>query len=65
MAEKILQREEIAAQDKWAIEDLYATDEAWYEDLALLKQEIIKIPAYRGRLGQSASTLYEYMLLDE
>ena len=26
---KIPQRSEIAQEDKWAIEDLYATDEVW------------------------------------
>ena len=34
---KILQRCEIAQADKWAIEDLYATDEAWSADLEKLK----------------------------
>ena len=33
MAEKIRSREEIAREDTWAIEDLYASDEAWMQDL--------------------------------
>ena len=37
MAEKIRSREEIAREDTWAMEDLYASDEAWLEDLEKLK----------------------------
>ena len=32
---KIPQRSDIAPADQWAIEDLYATDEAWSADLEL------------------------------
>lgn len=37
MAEKIRSREEIAREDTWAMEDLYASDAAWLEDLEKLK----------------------------
>ena len=30
--QKAKQRSEIAQQDKWRIEDIYATDEAWEAD---------------------------------
>ena len=36
---KIRQRHEIPAEDKWAIEDLYATDEAWEAELATLAED--------------------------
>ena len=29
MSERIPQRQEIAAENKWSIEDIYATDELW------------------------------------
>ena len=33
---KIPSRDQIPAEDKWAIEDLYPTDEAWEAELAAL-----------------------------
>ena len=45
---KILQRCEIAQADKWAIEDLYATDEAWSADLEKLKVMTQQLAAYAG-----------------
>ena len=65
MANRVLQRSEIPSKDKWALEDIYATDEAWKQDLEALKAKIQTIPSYRGRLQESAKTLYQYMQLDE
>ena len=48
---KILQRCEIAQADKWAIEDLYATDEAWSADLEKLKVMTQQLAAYAGHLA--------------
>lgn len=57
--EKALLRSEIAAEDKWRVEDIYATDEAWEADyrkcIELAKQECI----FKGRLGESAKGLYQ------
>lgn len=50
---KILQRCEIAQADKWAIEDLYATDEAWSADLEKLKVMTQQLAAYAGHLADS------------
>lgn len=57
---KIPERSEIARQDTWAIEDLYATDELWYEDLEELKRQTQTLSSYAGRLGESAATLLEF-----
>ena len=35
--ERIPQRSEVPEQFKWALEDIYATDEKWAEDLQKLK----------------------------
>lgn len=57
--EKALLRSEIAAEDKWRVEDIYATDEAWEADyrkcIELAKQECI----FKGRLGESVKGLYQ------
>ena len=58
---KIPQRSEIAESDKWAIQDLYATDDAWEADLQLLEQSGDKLASYAGKLGESANTLLAYL----
>ena len=58
---KIPARSEIPAEDKWAIEDLFASDEAWEQELATLEQASAAMAAYEGRLAESAKTLYEYL----
>ena len=65
MAEVILERAQRKPEELWALEDLYPTDEAWEEDLARLREQIARLPAYAGRLGASAEDLLEYMELDE
>ena len=58
---KIPVRSEIPAEDKWAIEDLFVSDEAWEQELATLEQASAAMAAYEGRLAESAKTLYEYL----
>ena len=58
---KILQRCEIAQADKWAIEDLYATDEAWSADLEKLKVMTQQLAAYAGHLADSPPKLLAYL----
>ena len=58
---KIPQRSEIADADKWAIEDLYATDEAWEADLKILEQAGNALSTYAGKLGESADALLSYL----
>lgn len=65
MAKKILERNEQNPADQWKLEDIYATDEAWEQDLTVLRGLIAEIPTYAGRLGESAETLLAYLKLDE
>ncbi len=51
-------RSEIDAKDKWKIEDLFATDEAWEAEVDRLTQLVAKEPEYKGRLGESEKVLY-------
>ncbi len=62
---KIPTRDEIAAEDKWAIEDLYPTDEAWSEALATIEADKNYLVTFAGRLGESGETLYTYLRYDE
>ena len=47
------------------MEDLYASDAAWLEDLEKLKTLGAKLPEYDGKLSASAQTLLEYQKLGE
>lgn len=57
--ERIPKRSEVPEQFKWALEDIYATDEKWAEDLQKLKAMPERIAAFKGRLSESADTLYD------
>ena len=57
---KIPERSEIAEKDRWAIEDLYPSDEAWTKDLEKLKAETAALASFAGKLGQDAKTLLAY-----
>lgn len=63
--ERIPKRSEVPEQFKWALEDIYATDEKWTEDLQKLKAMPERIAAFKGRLSESADTLYDFMQLSD
>ena len=63
--ERIPKRSEVPEEFKWALEDIYPSDEAWNEDLAKLQALPEKIASYNGRLGESAETLLEFMRLSD
>ena len=62
---RIKKRSEIPQEDKWAIEDLYPSDEAWEETLATLEADKNALAAYAGHLGESGQTLYDFLYLTE
>ncbi len=62
---KIRERQEIPQEDKWAIEDLYPSDDAWEADLATLEADKSTLESYAGRLGESGQTLYDFLRFEE
>ncbi len=62
---KIRERHEIPEEDKWAIEDLYPSDEAWEADIPGLEADKKVLEGYAGRLAESAQTLYDYLHYEE
>ncbi len=62
---KIPERSEVREQDKWAIHDIYATDELWEEDLKKAKETIPVYAGFAGKLGSSAEQLLGFMELEE
>ncbi len=66
MSEKrVPKRSEQDTKYTWAIEDIYATDEAWKEDLEKLKIAADKIMKYKGKLGESGKKLLEFFTLSD
>lgn len=62
---KIPTREEISASDKWALEDLYPTDEDWQRELDTLTQDRENLMSFAGKLGSGGQALYQYLNLSE
>ena len=58
---EIRQRDQIPAEDKWAIEDLYATDELWEQELSTIAEDQAALQAFAGHLSDSAETLWKYL----
>ena len=62
---KILKRSEMDPAYCWNTADMFANDEAWYAELEACADLPEKIASYKGRLGESAETLYEYLSFEE
>ena len=58
-------REDIPLKDRWATEDLYASDELWEQDLARMVEMGKEMAGYCGILGRDARTLLGYLQLLE
>ena len=59
MSPSLPRREEIANEDKWNIESVFPTLEAWEAELARVESLLPGLVRFQGRLGESAATLYE------
>ncbi len=62
---KIRKRSEIPVEDTWAVEDLFATDEAWEEALQALEADKQTLASYAGHLADSAQSLCDYLTVME
>ena len=62
---KIPARADVPEKDKWAIQDLFATDDDWRAALAKAKEFIPRIAAFRGRLAESGAALLSFFRLDD
>ena len=58
---KLRKRSEIPVEDTWAIEDLYATDAAWEEELLTLEEDKKILCSFAGRLSESGETFFAYL----
>ena len=67
MADKkrIVTRAERDPATCWSVEDLFPSDEAWEREFEACQEIPAQAAAYRGRLGESAGTLLEFLELSE
>lgn len=62
---KIPLRSEVPVEYTWALEDLYATDDDWKKDLALLKEKTEEIAKFQGTFAQSSKQLLAFFQLQD
>ena len=60
---KLKNRKDIPDRDKWKLEDIFPTDEAWEECFFALSERMGRIASYKGRLSDEDS-LYECLTLN-
>lgn len=60
---QIPSREQVAAEYKWHLEDLYASDEAWRADYDKVKAMLPLVAKYKGKLDSSGKSLLECLQL--
>ena len=58
---EIRERSQIPVEDTWRTEDMYASDEAWEQELATLEEDKTLLAGFAGKLSQSGKTLFEYL----
>lgn len=64
--DKLRKRDEIPQQYKWNMKDMFATDENWEEEVALVTKMAGEMAAYKEKLSESAKTLLTFLQkLDE
>lgn len=51
-----LERSEISEKYKWNLTDLYSDFEAWDSEMNSIAARIIKLPEYKGKLGESSQS---------
>src|SRR5699024_10116579 len=59
------ERKDVPEKYTWKLEDIFATDELWEEELASLTEDIPKIKDFQGKLASSAKNIYEVLQLQD
>ena len=58
---KIRQRCDIPEEDKWAVEDIYPSDEAWEAEASTIEEEKALLMTYAGHVAESGEKLFAYL----
>ena len=57
--------EEIPAEDRWNLDDIYPSLDAWRADMAKLETDLQRMVEAQGSLSQSPRALLEVLRLDD
>lgn len=60
----LLSRDDMNTEDCWDLSSLYPDHTAWEKDFVALEEQIPQFETYRGKLGESASTLASALTFD-
>ncbi len=58
MVQTIPPRSEIPVEQTWDLESIFSTDEKWEENFTYIGQQVPKLAALQGSLGQTSAALY-------
>ncbi|MBU5468518.1 oligoendopeptidase F [Virgibacillus sp. MSJ-26] len=58
-------RNEVPEERTWKLEDIFATDDLWEEELESLRKDIPEILSFKGKVAESADTLYDVLKLQD
>lgn len=60
---EVLTRQQVSVEETWNLETIYTNDQEWETDFESLKEKVPALVEFKGRLGESAETLYEALQL--
>jgi len=58
-------RNEIPKEETWRLEDIFSTNDEWEKEFQDVKSKIPGISEYKGKLGESAETLYKALQYED
>ncbi|MCI8466075.1 MAG: oligoendopeptidase F [Lachnospiraceae bacterium] len=61
----IRKRVDVPVENTWATEDIFPSDEAWEQAFCRVREELPFYETFKGRLGDSAKTLYDCLKFEE
>jgi oligoendopeptidase F len=62
---KLPGRNEVATEDTWRLEDIFANDEAWEKEFNEVKEQLPGVQEFQGKLGENADQLYNALQLQD
>ncbi len=65
MVQSIPARDQLDPKHTWNLTDLFPSDEAWQAEFTRLRESLKQLAGYKGRLGESARTLLEFLRMQD
>ena len=61
---KIPKRSEVRKEDTWATEDIFESDELWFQELSSCEKYVDLISSFKGKIAKDPNKLLEYFKTD-